>query len=43
MEDVEDEEDLQAVKEAKAELARGGKTIPLDDMLKELGISREDL
>ena len=43
MEEVEDEEDMEAVKEAKEELARGGKTIPLDELLKELGISREDL
>jgi prevent-host-death family protein len=43
MQDVEDEDDRQAIKEAKEEMARGAKPIPLDDVLKEFGISREDL
>jgi prevent-host-death family protein len=43
MEDVEDEEDIAAVKEAKEGIARGEKTYSLDEVMKDLGISREEL
>jgi prevent-host-death family protein len=41
LEDMENQADLAAVREAKEELARdGGKTIPLDEVLKEFGVER---
>jgi prevent-host-death family protein len=43
MEDVEDEEDMQAVKEAKEGIARGEKTISLDELLDKYKIKRSDL
>jgi prevent-host-death family protein len=41
LEDMENQADLAAAREAKEELARdGGKTIPLDEVLKEFGMER---
>jgi prevent-host-death family protein len=38
LEKLDDEDDLRAIKEAKEEIARGGKTIAWEDLKRELGL-----